>query len=56
MKRARGLGGGGDAGALWSGASGEPLDAALASSCALPGVFPPITIDGRWALASWSDA
>lgn len=31
----------------WSKASGVPLDRAVASSCAVPGIFPPITIDGR---------
>lgn len=29
---------------LWSGASGEALAPAVASSCAVPGMFPPITI------------
>ncbi len=28
-------------------ASGAPLDRAIASSCAIPGMFPPITINGR---------
>jgi NTE family protein len=27
--------------------SGEPLVAAVAASCAVPGVYPPVTIDGR---------
>lgn len=31
----------------WSAASGVPLDRAVASSCAVPGIFPPITVDGR---------
>ncbi|HYF45557.1 MAG TPA: patatin-like phospholipase family protein [Acidimicrobiales bacterium] len=31
----------------WSAASGVPLDRAVASSCAVPGIFPPVTIDGR---------
>lgn len=32
---------------VWDAATGAPLDRAVASSCAVPGVFPPITIDGR---------
>jgi NTE family protein len=32
---------------VWDGSRGEPLDRAVASSCAVPGVFPPITINGR---------
>jgi NTE family protein len=32
---------------LWDRAAGVPLDRAVASSCAVPAVFPPITIDGR---------
>lgn len=32
---------------VWSEASGVDLVAAVASSCAVPGVFPPITIGGR---------
>ena len=32
---------------LWDATTGAPLDRAVASSCAVPGVFPPITIDGR---------
>jgi NTE family protein len=31
---------------LWQADSGAPLDRAVASSCALPGVWPPITIGG----------
>lgn len=31
----------------WNEDSNVPLDRAVASSCAVPGVFPPITIDGR---------
>lgn len=30
----------------WTKADGVPLPAALASSCAIPGVFPPISLDG----------
>lgn len=30
----------------WSKADGVPLAAAVASSCAIPGVFPPISLDG----------
>jgi NTE family protein len=33
--------------AVWDAASGVPLRSAVASSTALPGVFPPITINGR---------
>lgn len=32
---------------VWDGTRGEALDRAVASSCAVPGVFPPITINGR---------
>ena len=32
---------------VWDGSHGEALDRAVASSCAVPGVFPPITINGR---------
>jgi NTE family protein len=32
---------------VWDESSGAPLDRAVASSCAVPGVFPPITILGR---------
>jgi NTE family protein len=32
---------------VWDRASGAPLPAAVASSCAMPGVYPPITINGR---------
>ncbi len=32
---------------LWNAASGADLDRAVASSCAVPGLYPPITIDGR---------
>jgi NTE family protein len=31
----------------WDRNSGVPLDRAIASSCAVPGLFPPITINGR---------
>lgn len=31
----------------WDGASGAPLSRAVASSCAVPGIFPPVTINGR---------
>ena len=31
----------------WSRDSGVPLGHAVASSCAVPGIYPPITIDGR---------
>jgi NTE family protein len=31
---------------LWNAAAGVPLDRAVASSCAVPIVFPPVTIDG----------
>ena len=31
---------------IWDAASGAPLDRAVASSCAVPAVFPPVTIDG----------
>ncbi|HEY2552472.1 MAG TPA: patatin-like phospholipase family protein [Streptosporangiaceae bacterium] len=30
---------------VWDAASGAPLDLAVASSCAVPAVFPPVTID-----------
>jgi NTE family protein len=33
--------------AVWSRASGVPLLRAVAASCAVPGVWPPVTIDGR---------
>lgn len=32
---------------VWERGSGVPLVAAVASSCAVPGVYPPVTIDGR---------
>ena len=32
---------------VWNGQPGVELSAAVASSCAVPGVFPPITINGR---------
>jgi NTE family protein len=32
---------------VWDGRQGETLERAVASSCAVPGVFPPITINGR---------
>ena len=32
---------------VWDGSRGEPLERAVASSCAVPGVFPPITVNGR---------
>jgi NTE family protein len=32
---------------VWTADSGVPLRLAVASSCAVPGVFPPITINGR---------
>lgn len=31
----------------WDGSFGEPLQRAIGSSCAVPGVFPPITVNGR---------
>ena len=31
---------------VWNRESGVPLQAAVASSCSVPGIFPPITIDG----------
>jgi len=31
----------------WSNSSGVPLSRAIASSCSVPGVYPPITINGR---------
>jgi NTE family protein len=34
---------------LWDGRSGVTVQRAVASSCAVPGMFPPVTIDGgRW--------
>lgn len=32
---------------VWTAASGVPLAKAVASSCSVPAIFPPITIDGR---------
>src|SRR5205085_3762235 len=32
---------------VWNGQAGVELDRAVASSCAVPGLFPPITINGR---------
>jgi NTE family protein len=32
---------------VWDKAAGVPMERAVASSCAVPGIFPPITIDGR---------
>ena len=32
---------------VWDRASGAPLERAVASSCAVPGLFPPITVNGR---------
>ena len=32
---------------LWDRTSGVPIERAVASSCSVPGIFPPITIDGR---------
>ncbi|MCR5878560.1 patatin-like phospholipase family protein [Phenylobacterium sp. J367] len=32
---------------LWTAHAGAPLDRAVASSCSVPGVYPPVTIDGR---------
>ncbi len=32
---------------LWEETSGVPLGRAIASSCSVPGIFPPITINGR---------
>jgi NTE family protein len=32
---------------VWDRSSGVPLVRAVASSCAVPGIFPPVTIDGR---------
>lgn len=32
---------------VWDRAAGVPLDLAVASSCAVPGIFPPVEIDGR---------
>lgn len=31
----------------WTAASGVPLNRAVASSCSVPGIYPPITINGR---------
>jgi NTE family protein len=31
---------------VWDAAAGVPLDRAVASSCAVPAVFPPVTVDG----------
>ena len=31
---------------VWSSADGVPIQRAVASSCAVPGLFPPVTIDG----------
>jgi NTE family protein len=33
--------------AVWDSGSGVPLGRAVASSCAVPGVYPPVTIGGR---------
>jgi NTE family protein len=33
--------------AVWHGGSGVPLDRAVASSCAVPGAYPPVTIGSR---------
>jgi NTE family protein len=33
--------------AVWDSGSGIPLERAVASSCAVPGVYPPVTIGGR---------
>jgi NTE family protein len=33
--------------AVWQADSGAPLGRAVASSCAVPGIFPPVTIGGR---------
>ena len=32
---------------LWDKTSGVPIERAVASSCSVPGIFPPITIEGR---------
>lgn len=32
---------------VWDGDSGVPLERAIASSCSVPGIYPPITIDGK---------
>jgi len=32
---------------VWDGSSGVPIHLAVASSCAVPGMFPPVTISGR---------
>ncbi|GAB4209213.1 MAG: patatin-like phospholipase family protein [Roseiflexaceae bacterium] len=32
---------------VWDSAAGAPLHAAVASSCAVPGLFPPVTINGQ---------
>ncbi|HET6793574.1 MAG TPA: patatin-like phospholipase family protein [Acidimicrobiales bacterium] len=31
----------------WDGSRGEPLERAVASSCSVPGLFPPITVNGE---------
>jgi NTE family protein len=31
----------------WTAESGAPLERAIASSCAVPGIFPPVTVNGR---------
>ncbi|WP_433382543.1 patatin-like phospholipase family protein [Actinoplanes sp. CA-142083] len=33
--------------AVWDRGSGVPLDRAVAASCAVPAIFPPVTVDGR---------
>jgi len=33
--------------AVWDGDSRVPIERAVASSCSVPGMFPPVTIDGR---------
>jgi NTE family protein len=33
--------------AVWDSGCGVPLDLAVASSCAVPGAYPPVTIGGR---------
>lgn len=32
---------------LWTARSGVPLNRAVASSCSVPGIYPPVTIEGR---------
>jgi NTE family protein len=32
---------------VWDAASGAPLERAVATSCSVPGIFPPVTVDGR---------